>query len=78
MIIMATRPIRDYNVTFIKNFCLSGSHEEIALNGLGADEIGEIILQAFKSGVKRISPQIVRVVQVLFSCDIYEGAKVEH
>ncbi|KAI8148161.1 hypothetical protein BJV82DRAFT_594826 [Fennellomyces sp. T-0311] len=63
MIIMATRPIRDYNVTFIKNFCQSGSHEEIALNGLGADEIGEIILQAFKSGVKRVSPQIVRVVQ---------------
>ncbi|KAI9271789.1 hypothetical protein BDA99DRAFT_500982 [Phascolomyces articulosus] len=63
MIIMATRQIRDYNVTFISKFCSSGSHEEIALNGLGADEIGEIILQAFKSGVKRVSPEIVRVVQ---------------
>ena len=61
---MATRQIRDYNVTFISKFCSSGSHDEIQLNGLGPDEIGEIILQAFKSGVKRVSPEIVRVVQV--------------
>ncbi|KAI9311724.1 hypothetical protein BX666DRAFT_1994979 [Dichotomocladium elegans] len=64
MLIMATRTMRDYNLTFIKDFCKSGTHREIALNGLGADEIGEIIIQAFKSGVvKSVNPEIVRVFQ---------------
>lgn len=61
---MATRTIRDYNLTFLNDFAKVGSYEEIALNGLGADEIGEIIVQAFQSGVKRVSPEIVRVFQV--------------
>lgn len=64
MLIMATRPIRDYNVTFLKEFCSSGSHQEITLNGLGADEIGEIILQTLQTAVNRVSPEIVRVIQV--------------
>lgn len=64
MLILATRPIRDYNATFINDFTRSGSHSTIELNGLGADEIGEIILQTFQSAVHRVSPEIVRVIQV--------------
>lgn len=64
MILMATRPIKDYNVLFIEKFRSIGSSIEIALNGLGEYEIGEIILQYFDSGVDRISPEIVKVVQV--------------
>ena len=60
---MATRTMRDYNLTFINDFCKSGTHDEIALNGLGADEIGEIILQACNGVVKSVSPEIVRVFQ---------------
>lgn len=63
MLIMATRTMRDYNLTFINDFCKSGTHDEIALNGLGADEIGEIIVQAFSGVVKSVSPEIVRVFQ---------------
>lgn len=74
-IMMATRPIKDYNVLFIEKYRATGSYVEIPLNGLGADEIGEIILQNFDSGVDRISPEIVKVVQVsclavIFSSDI--------
>ncbi|KAI9311398.1 hypothetical protein BX666DRAFT_2032142 [Dichotomocladium elegans] len=63
MIIMATRPPRDYNVGFLSDFYKLGSHEEITLNGLGAEEIGEIILHTFQNGVRRVSPEIVRVFQ---------------
>ncbi|KAI8968057.1 hypothetical protein BDF20DRAFT_898573 [Mycotypha africana] len=63
MIIMATRPIKDYNVTFIEDFRTVGSHIEISLNGLNNCEIGEIILQNFDSGVNEISPEIVSVIQ---------------
>jgi hypothetical protein len=66
MIVMATRPIKDYNVTFIEDYRAVGAYEEIALNGLGEYEIGEIILKSFDSGVNRISPQIVKVIQVSF------------
>ncbi|KAL9542771.1 hypothetical protein PS6_009636 [Mucor atramentarius] len=62
-IVMATRPIKDYNVLFIEKYRATGSYVEVPLNGLGADEIGEIILQNFDSGVDRISPEIVKVVQ---------------
>lgn len=64
MIVMATRPIKDYKVTFIGQYRATGSYLEISLNGLGTDEIGEIILQSFDSGVDRISPEIVNVIQV--------------
>lgn len=64
LIIMATRPIRDYNVSFIEQYRNTGSYQEIELNGLGDVEIGEIILQNFDSGVHRISPEIVKVIQV--------------
>ncbi|GAA5811152.1 hypothetical protein MFLAVUS_004581 [Mucor flavus] len=63
MLLMSTRPIRDYNVTFLKDFKATGTYEEIALNGLGETEIGEIILQNFDRGVNRISPEIVKVIQ---------------
>lgn len=66
MLLMSTRPIRDYNVTFLKDFKATGTYEEIALNGLGETEIGEIILQNFDQGVNRISPEIVKVIQVRF------------
>jgi hypothetical protein len=61
---MATRPMKDYNVTFTDEYRKIGSYDEIELNGLGEAEIGEIILQNFDSGVNRISPEIVRVIQV--------------
>lgn len=64
LIVMATRPIKDYNVSFIEEYRATGSYQEIGLNGLGDVEIGEIILQNFDSGVHRISPEIVRVIQV--------------
>lgn len=64
MILMATRPLKDYNVGFIDTFRSTGSHQYIELNGLGEREIGEIILQNFDSGVHRVSPEIVKVVQV--------------
>lgn len=63
LIIMATRPIKDYNVSFIEEYRATGSYQEIDLNGLGDVEIGEIILQNFDSGVHRISPEIVKVIQ---------------
>lgn len=64
MLIFATRPVKDYNVTFIENFRETGSSEEIKLNGLGATEIGDIILQTFQTaGVTNVSPEIVRVIQ---------------
>lgn len=64
MLLMATRPLRDYNLTFLDVYKLVGSYEEIQLNGLSKDEIGEIILQSFDAGVSKISPIIVNVVQV--------------
>lgn len=64
MLMLATRPVKDYNVTFIEDLRNNGSYQEIQLNGLGEAEIGEIILQNFDRGVNRISPEIVKVVQV--------------
>ncbi|KAI9309138.1 hypothetical protein BJ944DRAFT_194658 [Cunninghamella echinulata] len=63
MLLLATRPIKDYNVTFINNFCQTGISEEIALNGLGSDDIVDIILRMLKAGVTKVSPEIVRVIQ---------------
>ncbi|KAL0095824.1 hypothetical protein F4703DRAFT_1826999 [Phycomyces blakesleeanus] len=63
MLVLATRPIRDYKVTFITNLCATGTCEQIVLNGLGADEIGDIILQTFHTGVVKVSPEIVKVIQ---------------
>lgn len=64
LLIVATRPIKDYNVTFTNELREFGSYEEISLNGLGATEIGEIILHTFQtSGVTSVSPEIVRVIQ---------------
>lgn len=65
MLLLATRPIKDYNVTFINNFCQTGISEEIALNGLGSDDIVDIILRMLKAGVTKVSPEIVRVIQVI-------------
>jgi hypothetical protein len=61
---MATRPMKDYNVTFVDDYRAIGSYEEIKLLGLGQAEIGEIILQNFDSGVNRINKEIVNVIQV--------------
>ncbi|KAI7901853.1 uncharacterized protein BX663DRAFT_512624 [Cokeromyces recurvatus] len=64
LLVFATRPVKDYNVTFINNFQETGSFEGIELNGLGATEIGEIILQTFQTaGVTSVSPEIVQVIQ---------------
>ncbi|KAI8083598.1 hypothetical protein BDF21DRAFT_337121 [Thamnidium elegans] len=64
MLVLATRPVKDYNVGFINTFRETGYSQEIELNGLGAAEIGEIILQTFQTaGVKSVSPEIVRVIQ---------------
>ena len=64
LLVLATRPVKDYNVTFINDFRETGYSEEIDLNGLGATEIGEIILQTFQTaGVTSVSPEIVRVIQ---------------
>jgi hypothetical protein len=65
MLLLATRPIKDYNVTFINAFCQTGVSEEIALNGLDSDDIVDIILQILKAGVTRVSPEIVNVIQVI-------------
>lgn len=67
MLLLNTRPIKDYNVTFIDDYKATGSYQEIELSGLGEFEIGDIILQNFDSGVNRISPEIVKVVQVSFA-----------
>jgi predicted ATPase len=64
LLVLATRPVKDYNVSFINDFRETGYFEEIDLNGLGATEIGEIILQTFQTaGVTSVSPEIVRVIQ---------------
>ncbi|GAN05696.1 hypothetical protein MAM1_0099c05170 [Mucor ambiguus] len=64
LLVLATRPVKDYNVTFVGDFRETGYSEEIDLNGLGATEIGEIILQTFQTaGVTSVSPEIVRVIQ---------------
>lgn len=64
MLILATRPTKDYNVTFISNFCKLGVSDEITLNGLGSNDIVDIILQMLQAGVTKVSPEIVRVIQV--------------
>jgi hypothetical protein len=71
---MATRPMKDYNVTFVDDYRAIGSYEEIKLLGLGQAEIGEIILQNFDSGVNRINKEIVNVIQVwVFFPRNYDG-----
>jgi hypothetical protein len=64
LMMLATRPIKDYNVTFIKELASFGSCAQITLNGLNGEEIGEIIINTFQSGIKRVSPEIIRVIQV--------------
>ncbi|CAO3667120.1 unnamed protein product [Rhizopus stolonifer] len=63
MLLMATRPVRDYDLTFLELYKNVGSCEEILLNGLSEDEIGEIILQNFDTGVRKVNKEIVKVVQ---------------
>ncbi|KAG1471599.1 hypothetical protein G6F56_002035 [Rhizopus delemar] len=64
LLILATRPVKDYNVTFIKKFRETGVSREIKLNGLSATEIAEIILHTFQtSSVESVSPDIVSVIQ---------------
>jgi hypothetical protein len=64
LLVLATRPVKDYNVTFIKKFRETGVSREIKLNGLGAAEIAEIILHTFQtSSVNSVSPEIVSVIQ---------------
>ncbi|KAI9478765.1 MAG: hypothetical protein EXX96DRAFT_572195 [Benjaminiella poitrasii] len=64
LLVLATRPVKDYSVTFIKTFRETGYSKEIELNGLGATEIAEIILQTVQiAGVTSVSPEIVRVIQ---------------
>ncbi|KAI9250715.1 hypothetical protein BY458DRAFT_536237 [Sporodiniella umbellata] len=64
LLILATRPVKDYNVTFIKKFRETGVSREIKLNGLGATEIAEIILHTFQTAsVESVSPDIVSVIQ---------------
>jgi predicted ATPase len=64
LMMLATRPIKDYNVTFIKELASFGSCAQITLNGLNGEEIGDIIINTFQSGIKRVSPEIIRVIQV--------------
>ena len=64
MILLATRPIKDYNVRFIDEFLTTGFHKEIVLNGLGETEIGEIIVKTLEGSVRSVSPEIVSIVQV--------------
>ena len=75
LMMLATRPIKDYNVTFIKELCSFGSCAQITLNGLNGDEIGEIIINTFQSGVKRVSPEIIRVIQV---GSLFESESILH
>ncbi|KAI9268753.1 hypothetical protein BY458DRAFT_436773 [Sporodiniella umbellata] len=63
MLLMATRPVRDYDLTFLELYKNVGSYEEIVLSGLSESEIGEIILQNFDGSVVEISNEIVKVVQ---------------
>ncbi|CEG62750.1 hypothetical protein RMATCC62417_00028 [Rhizopus microsporus] len=64
LLVLATRPMKDYNVTFINKFRATGVSKEIPLNGLGAAEIAEIILQTFQTtSVNSVSPEIVSVIQ---------------
>ncbi|ORX45471.1 hypothetical protein DM01DRAFT_1311751 [Hesseltinella vesiculosa] len=63
MLVLATRPIKDYNVTFINNFCQTGVSEEILLNGLGGDDIEGIVLRTMNAGVTKVSPEIIRIIQ---------------
>ncbi|KAI9269939.1 hypothetical protein BY458DRAFT_510336 [Sporodiniella umbellata] len=64
LLILATRPVKDYDVTFIQRFRETGTSQELQLNGLGATEIAEVILQTFQtSAVSSISPEIVSVIQ---------------
>ncbi|KAI8994507.1 hypothetical protein BDB01DRAFT_840989 [Pilobolus umbonatus] len=64
LLILATRPVQDYKVTFIDTFRETGYFEEISLNGLSSPEIKEILLQTFASAnVETVSPEVLRVVQ---------------
>lgn len=65
-LLMASRPVKDYKVTFVGDLHQSGTCLAITLNGLGSEEIGAIVLQTegFKKGVSKVSPQILRVIKV--------------
>ncbi|RUS17434.1 hypothetical protein BC937DRAFT_89983 [Endogone sp. FLAS-F59071] len=64
-LLMASRPVKDYKVTFVGELHQSGTCLAITLNGLGSEEIGAIVLQTegFKKGVSKVSPHILRVIK---------------
>ncbi|OZJ03803.1 hypothetical protein BZG36_03026 [Bifiguratus adelaidae] len=63
LLLLASRPLKDYNVKFVDEICRTGACLKISLNGLDTKEIGKIILQTFKRGVTKVSPQILKVIQ---------------
>ncbi|KAI9008961.1 hypothetical protein CLU79DRAFT_891574 [Phycomyces nitens] len=63
ILIIASRPTKDYDITFFKRFSSSGQYKNIALDGLNNRDIGEVILKTFNAGVTRVSPEIINVVQ---------------
>ncbi|KAI7854568.1 hypothetical protein BDC45DRAFT_508695 [Circinella umbellata] len=63
LLIIATRPRQRTQNAFIDEMCKTGSFERIVLNGLNADEIGEVVLHAFPKGVTEVSRSIVGPIQ---------------
>ncbi|KAI7871605.1 hypothetical protein BDF14DRAFT_1762829 [Spinellus fusiger] len=63
MLLIASRPIQDYNLTFMKVFSNFGKYRNICLSGLNQADIGEVIMQTFGSGVTKISLDIVKIIQ---------------
>ncbi|KAL0091054.1 hypothetical protein F4703DRAFT_1400836 [Phycomyces blakesleeanus] len=63
MLIIASRPMQDYDITFLKRFSSSGQYKNIALEGLNNRDIAEVILKTFGPGVMTVNPDVVNVVQ---------------
>ncbi|KAI8139465.1 hypothetical protein BJV82DRAFT_521836 [Fennellomyces sp. T-0311] len=63
LIIIATRPPRDYHVSFVEDMRKTGSFEHVTLSGLDADDIGSVVLRSFSDDVQKISPAIIRAIQ---------------
>lgn len=64
LIVLATRPFKDYDVSFVKDLTKTGIYTNIVLKGLDEEEIGRVVLQSFPANVKKVHPSILHLIQV--------------
>ncbi|KAI8988967.1 hypothetical protein BDB01DRAFT_783845 [Pilobolus umbonatus] len=62
MLLIATRPENDFDLSFLDESRTVGTFEQVKLNGLDTAEIGEILLQSFP-GVHKINMNMLKMIQ---------------